>query len=1053
MVNGKSPGDPARLWESLGTGERDLVLYLAYAHIPISLDQLSTLSGAPAVKVLNLMEFLKKNRVVFEKKEFGKGIYFLNGADLIGLLCRHTSADVRRAAVEKIARFYEQTMQEGKERTLALAELYWKLKDSSEGLRFMKDAADILYCMGNKQKADTYYDHVLKSFATTGATAGNSEDFLDAVVGGFSAVRHSIPIAQLITLLSTAEGIARRSQKREQLFRIKLALGRVLQADGRSEAALGHMDEAWALAKSIGNVRLLKMATVLTSEFFHLKGEFSEAVRRYEEVVEDLEEFGDDEATLEASAMMGLCYVRGGRIARGMGMIDAVRVKANLLNLQKVTIFADVMTVLSLFEIRRFSDAEQYLGRLAGLPEEVIGHYLLWPVEGCNGYILWTKDDYEGAFRYVKSAVEHARVAGCAYQNGAWNFDFLESLEAKGFVHEGWNYDGEMRKILNGDDIYMKGVALRYRAIRGMGRDEPIGKIIADLKASEKLLKRAGAEIELARTRIELGNVYLRRGEPKLAQSYLERAWTLFSKVDQSLFPKDLLASMPQEQKIELMIERMITINESLGAVRDMSSLLERVINIAMDFTMATRGVFVVVGPNGEQTVVASRNLDPLLLKADQSRVIRDVLTCVARQGMEFIMPSSSGEQGGISDESLAAAGITSLICMPVKLGSRTHGYLYLDNRLGKRLFPENHLPYVRLVCSQIAVGLSNIKIYDEMRERKDRFEDEAIFYKREMGISKPNEMFLGRSEAVRAVLDEIRQVAPTDSSVLITGETGVGKELVAKAIHNLSERKDGPFIPINLAALPHDLVTSELFGHEKGAFTGANETTKGRFELANGGTIFFDEIGDLLLNVQVKLLRVLQEGTFERLGSAKSIQSNFRVIAATNRDLRREVEKGAFRQDLYYRLNVFPIYVPPLRERKEDIPVMARDFIAHSSQQMGKAIRTIPGEEMKKLLEYHWPGNVRELKHFVERAVILSAGDRISFSGLDHTNGARSAVEDTTVKSLAEVEKEYISKVLNNTHWRISGPQGAATVLGLKPTTLLFRMKKLGIARTYLAT
>jgi transcriptional regulator with GAF, ATPase, and Fis domain len=1047
MASGKSSTDQAKLWQGLDGCEQEIVLYLVHANSPISIDQLSALSGAPAVRVLNFMEHLRKGKIVHEKKEFGKGIYFLNGADLLGFLQSRTSADARRTVVQKMVGFYGQTMAEGNERTLVLAELYWKLGDCGDGLRHMKSAADILYCTGRKERADAYYDHLLKSLASNGATTENQEDFLDTVLGGLSVARHSMSLSQRIALLTTAESIARQSEKWECLLKIRLALGRVLQANGESKTALGYMNDAWELAKKIGNLRLLKMATLFTSEFLHLKGEFSEAVRRYEEVVEDLEEFGDDEGTLEASAMMGLCYVRCGRIARGMGMIDAVRVKANMLNFQRVIIFADVMTVLSLFEIRRIPEAERYLDRLSSLPEDVVGHYLLWPVEGCNGYVRWTKDDYEGAFERLKKAVDHARSVGCTHQNGAWNFDYLDALEAKGYVHETWNCDREIRRILNEDDIYMKGVSLRYRAQRNIDRNEPIGKIMGDLKTSEKYLKKAGAEIELARTRIELGNLYLKRGEPKLAQSYLERAWTLFSKVDKNLFPKDLLASMPPDQKIELTIDRMIAINESLGTVRDMSSFLERVINTAMDFTMATRGVFFVVGPHGEQSIVASRNLDPLLLKADQSGVIRDVVARVARQGTEFVMPGLS-EKDGISDSSLVAAGITSLICMPVKLGSETHGYLYLDNRLGKRLFPENHLPYVRLICSQIAVGLSNIKIYDEMRERKDRFEDEAIFYKREMGIANPNEVMVGHSEGVKSVLDEIRQVAPTNSSVLITGETGVGKELVAKAIHNLSERKDGPFIPVNLAALPHELVTSELFGHEKGAFTGANEKTRGRFELAHGGTIFFDEIGDLPLTMQVKLLRVLQEGMFERLGSAKPIQSNFRVIAATNRDLHREVEKGAFRQDLYYRLNVFPIYVPPLRERRDDIPLIARHFIDGFSRQMGKDIRTIPGEELKKLLDYHWPGNVRELKHFVERAVILSTGNRISFSGLDHGAGAKSATEDGANRPLAEVEREYIGMILNNTHWRITGPQGAASILGLKPTTLIFRMKKLGIKR-----
>ena len=633
-ATGKSSSDPGRLWQSLDRGEQELVLYVIHANPPISIDQLSILSGAPAVKVLNLMEQLRKSKIVYEKKEFGKGFYFPSDVDRLDFLGTCASADVRSAVVKKWPIFTDRPWKKGG-RGPDLRELDWKLGDCGEGLGYIKRAADMLFCTGEKERANAYYDHLLKSLASNGATTENADEFLDTVLGGLSAAKHSMSVAQRIALLSTAESIARRSEKWECLIKIKLALGRVLQAKGQSKAALEQMDEALLLAKKTGNGRLLKMATLFTSEFLHWRGELSEAVRRYEEVVEDLEEFGDDEGTLEASAMMGLCYVRCARIARGMGMIDAVRVKANMLNFQRVTIFADAMTVLSLFEIRRFPEAEELLNRLLSLPRDVVGHYLLWPLEGCNGYIRWTKDDYEGAFESIGRAVDHARIVGCSHQNGAWNFDFFEGLEARGFVHEKWNYDGEIRKILNWDDVYMRGVALRYRAIRSMERDQPIGKIMVDLKSSEKCLKRAGAEIELAWTRTFLGNVYLKRGEPKLAQSYLERAWSLFSKVDRNLFPKDLLASMPQEQKIEIMIDRMIAINESLGTVRDMSSFLERVINTAMDFTMATRGVFFVVGVSGEQTIIASRNLDPMLLKADQSRVIRDVVARVARQGAD----------------------------------------------------------------------------------------------------------------------------------------------------------------------------------------------------------------------------------------------------------------------------------------------------------------------------------------------------------------------------------------------------------------------------------
>jgi transcriptional regulator with GAF, ATPase, and Fis domain len=811
------------------------------------------------------------------------------------------------------------------------------------------------------------------------------------------------------------------------------------------------MNDFWKLAEKLGDPGMLKKAVLLMSDFLHWKGRFAEVVRRYEEAVEDLEQFGDDEATLKAGVRVGLCYVRCGRIARGMGMIDAVRVKANILNLQQVAVFADLMTILSLFEIRKVSEAEFYLNRISALPDDVVGHYVLWPVEACKAHVYCMNGDYAKAYEYEKKAVEHSRYVGWLHHNGAWNFEYLDILESKGFVNDEWNYDGEIKRMLNWDDIYMRGVALKYRALKNMAREQPMARVVADLKNSEKYLKKAGAEIELARVRIALGNVYLKKGESRLAHAYLEKAWAFFSKVDRDLFPKDLLLVMPQEQKIEAMIDGIIKINESLGAIQDMSSFLERVINVAMDFTMATRGAFFILDSKGEPVIVASRNLDLLLLREEQFRLVRDVILAVARNGSEVVVPAA-GDKKAALDEALSAAGINSLICMQARLGEYTHGYLYLDNRLGRIPFQDNYLPFVRLLCNQIAVGLSNIKMYEEMRERKDRLEDEAIFYKREMGITSPTEVIVGKSQQLKAVVDQIKQVAPTDSSVLIMGETGVGKELVAKAVHNLSARKDGPFITVNLAALPQDLVASELFGHEKGAFTGANERCKGRFELADKGAIFLDEIGDLSPNVQAKLLRVLQEGTFERLGSSRQIRSDFRVIAATNKDLFLEVERNAFRQDLFYRLNVFPLHVPPLRERKEDIPSIAHHFIDKFGRKMSKRIRRIPHEELKKLIEYHWPGNVRELKHFIERAVILSDGSTISFSGLHHTYAHRVPGEDSAMVSLADLEREYIEKVLNATHWKLSGPNSASLILGLKPTTLLFRMKKLGIKKPTVA-
>jgi transcriptional regulator with GAF, ATPase, and Fis domain len=810
-------------------------------------------------------------------------------------------------------------------------------------------------------------------------------------------------------------------------------------------------NKASEVAESTGDHNALRTVVLNISDSLFWKGKISEAIERYEKVLGNLEEFGDDEFALKSNSMLGWCYVICGRVSRGLGKIDAIRSRANSFHLHDAFLFASVIKALSLMEVRRVAEAESCLKDIFSLPPGIDDPYLLSASYRCFAYACSSLQQYEEAFEWHRKLSGYISFLGLKYHTGSHVFEYLYELEKRGFFLPEMNYDSEIGRIINGDDFYMKGIALRYKAIKNIKVRELKGRAFLDLRKSEKHLKMIGAEIELARTWITLGDAYLKKGEVKVALSYLEKPGHLFSTIDKNLFPKDLLViMMPQEQKAEFMIDRIISINESLAAVRDLPVFLERVINLAMDFSMAMRGAFFEIDRENKPRIIASRNLDPMLLKAEQFKIIEEVIEFVAQSDTEAIMPGLN-HHSNISDEVLTMAGIHSIICMPAKLDDHTYGYLYLDNRVGSEAFPDSHLPYVRLLCNQIAIGLSNISIYNEIREMKERFEEEATFYKREMGIASPLETIIGKSESMKTVLDQIRQVAPTDSSVLIMGETGVGKELVAKAIHNLSSRKTGPFIPVNLAALAHELVASELFEHEKGAFTGANERYKGRFELAHGGTIFLDEIGDLPSNISIKLLRVLQEGTFERLGSAKPIQSDFRVIAATNKDLLREIENSAFRQDLYYRLNVFPILFPPLQDRKEDIPLIAGHFIEKFSRRMGKKLRSIANDELRKLAAYHWPGNVRELEHFIERAIILSSGGQIKFPSIEQPFEGQSLDESQgKPRPLAEMERSYIEGILNSTHWRVSGPNGAASILGLKPTTLLSRMKKLGIRKMY---
>jgi len=332
-----------------------------------------------------------------------------------------------------------------------------------------------------------------------------------------------------------------------------------------------------------------------------------------------------------------------------------------------------------------------------------------------------------------------------------------------------------------------------------------------------------------------------------------------------------------------------------------------------------------------------------------------------------------------------------------------------------------------------------------EIQAMKEQLEVENIYFRHESKMKHQFENIIGHSDGLKYVLYRAEQVAPTNATILILGETGTGKELIAAAIHNMSPRKERPLFTVNCAALPANLIESELFGREKGAFTGADSRRIGRFEVANGSTLCLDEIGELPLELQAKLLRVIQHHEFERLGSSQTIKIDVRIVATTNRELEEEVRQGRFRQDLFHRLNVFPITVPPLRQRRDDIPLMVQSFIERFSRKLGKQITSISKETMTTLQDYPWPGNVRELESIIERAVILSPGPVLQL--VDKLNTSSSPIS-SVVRTLEETERNQILKILEETGWRIEGHDGAASILGLHASTLRARMHKIGIAR-----
>ena len=398
--------------------------------------------------------------------------------------------------------------------------------------------------------------------------------------------------------------------------------------------------------------------------------------------------------------------------------------------------------------------------------------------------------------------------------------------------------------------------------------------------------------------------------------------------------------------------------------------------------------------------------------------------------------------------EIMSREGLRSVCCVPMFSRGEALGTINLGSR-SENFFTAQDLQFFAQAAAQVAIALENALSYQRIEELNARLAEEKVYLEDEIRTDHRFEEIVGRSPALNAVLKQVETVAPTDSTVLIYGETGTGKELLARAIHDLSSRRQGTFVKLNCAAIPTGLLESEMFGHEKGAFTGAIAQRIGRFELAHRGTMFLDEVGEIPFELQTKLLRVLQEREFERLGSSRTIRTDARLVAATNRDLSQMVEERQFRADLYYRLNVFPITVPPLRERREDIPLLVRYFVQQYARRMNRKITSIPAATMHALERYHWPGNIRELQNFIERAVIISPGSTLD-APIRELKGPKPPSTAPTAPgvavTLAAAEREAILRALSESDGRVGGAEGAAAKLGMKRTTLQAKMRKLGI-------
>lgn len=911
--------------------------------------------------------------------------------------------------------------------------------------RYLVKAGDLHLRSYMAEDALQCYSKVLDDLS---GSTGESEDLLFSETAikysKISTARHGT--ARVLSILQSGLKRARKlnNPRLQALLKMHMAKNEWLRS--RYTSALKQFEEGWSLAQEINDPKLLRSATTFSTFFLFWQGRFREAVRIYEKSVPNIEKYPKGGFPLLAVMTVGYCYAQIGQVTQGLGMLDAIRSQC----LEKGDLYLASYTEGNIGNILmdngRTDEALQFLKDSQKKAKQAHNDWVLLTGKIFLAYLYFQRREKKKALSSLREFLRQSRKVQTTVYLYPYLMELALAMEKGAFPGvDGFSLEKLVNGMIRGKNIFMKGVAYRYQGILQYLKGEPSATTIQSLKKSIRWLEASGHQIELFKSRLEMAREYLRDGEREKAKELTLTASQEGTALNDTLVPDDLRGLIKDRPVGENLLKEILKLGQEVVTIRKYRDLVQHIISTVNRITGAERGAIFLLGARGDH--------HPLLLKASKNLTSDQVHDKNFASSSKMIEEVAIAGKGSVLDtrpeenrELRAGEIIRSRICVPMILRDKTVGVLYHDNRLLSSAFKESDLELLSYFAALAAFALDNARAYDEIQRLNQKLSEETLYYKEEHLQDLHFEDIVGESPAIKDVLNQVDQVSGTGASVMIIGETGVGKELVARAIHRHSNRKDNPFIRVQCSALPESLIPSELFGHEKGAFTGAVRRRAGRFELADGGTLFLDEIGDISLDIQVRLLRVLQTKEFERIGGSETLRSDFRLVVATNRNLEKEVKAQKFRADLYYRLAVFPIYVPPLRERREDIPLLAHYFLKIYAKKRGKGFSRIPHTDMDRLLQYDWPGNVRELENIIERGTILS-GEGV-FRVPELTGKKPDWVHHEGRVTLRDNERRHILWALQKTSWKVRGPGGAAELLDLPASTLAFRMKKLGIER-----
>ena len=825
---------------------------------------------------------------------------------------------------------------------------------------------------------------------------------------------------------------------------INMHLGRLYYFSDRRSDALIALSVGLNEIEELGDEDILDQSAGFLGLYYYMQGLFREALvqlERAERVSES--QVKDQLVNPLAPILMGYCFVYLGEFHRAIGNLDSnwriAKERSN--NAMAMSLRIILGTVLIL--INRENEAAVHIDTAVKEAKEKNNIFALYLARGALAIQLMKSGQIVKAHELMALTLEEGAATGLVRQySSPWILEMLFEFERLALEPiPGLSFRQAMDKTIKENNIHLHGVALRLIAQKKITENISNTDAKSDLIKSREYLERSGDIIQLSKTMIEMVRFELSLGNQKEARYHAQSAWKVLGGYATDFFPDDLSYLLESEDYVKHSresVERFIELTESMFPVYNQDEILTRAVIATNRFFDAERGGLFWF-PGGKMTkdpeLRASCNLSPSDISEPGFKNSQKFIFQAFMENRTII------KRNILSNPNLQGRNVKAVLCLPVKVRDKVRAVIYHDNSYLEDCFDSLNPEIISKVGNHISQQVA--RIYDYFRLKEEH--NDLISEKSLQDTALDEKSLIYKCGLMTNIISQIDKAADSDSTILVLGDTGVGKELIARRIHSMSKRCKKTFIIVDANTIPETLIESELFGHEKGAFTGANQQKKGRLELADQGTLFVDEIGEIPKSIQVKLLRAIQERSFSRVGGTRTLHSDFRLIAATNRNLIEEVNTGRFREDLYYRLNVVPFRIPSLKERAEDIPLLANYFLSKYSRKYHRADLIINLETEVLLKKYNWPGNIRELENIIERAVLLSSGNHLEID-LTITGKSQSNHSFSDHPTIDELQKRYISYILDKTVGKISGPDGAAEILGLKRTTLLARMRKLGM-------